>query len=116
MAYDYDVDILAAYWTGAEALEEPYASFIAANPDLTDEVSENRILSTIELLRSHMAVLQTREEAKLLHESISKLFRHSAGGSNPWSEAAATRRTKRYEFLIKNGYKKLEENFNTFFK
>jgi hypothetical protein len=89
MAYDYDVDILAAYWTGAEALEEPYASFIAANPTLTDEVSENRILSTIELLRSHMEMLQNREEAKLLHESISKLFRHSAGGSNPWSDAAA---------------------------
>lgn len=89
MAYDYDVDILAALWTGAEALEEPYASFIAANPDLTDEVSENRILSTIELLRSHMEMLQNREEAKLLHESISKLFRHTAGGSNPWSDAAA---------------------------
>lgn len=89
MAYDYDVDILAAYWTGAEALKEPYASFIAANPTLTDEVSENRILSTIELLRSHMEMLQNREEAKLLHESISKLFRHTAGGSNPWSEAAA---------------------------
>jgi len=89
MAYDYDVDILAALWTGAEALEEPYVSFIAANPDLTDEVSENRILSTIELLRSHMELLQNRGEAKLLHESISKLFRHTAGGSNPWSEAAA---------------------------
>jgi hypothetical protein len=89
MAYDYDVDILAALWTGAEDAEEPYASFIADNPDLTDEVSENRILSTIELLRSHMELLQTRGEAKLLHESISKLFRHTAGGSNPWSDAAA---------------------------
>ncbi len=89
MAYDYDVDILAALWTGAEDAVEPYASFIAANPDLTDEVSENRILSTIELLRSHMELLQTRGEAKLLHESISKLFRHTAGGSNPWSDAAA---------------------------
>jgi len=54
MAYDYDVDILAGLWTGTEDAKEPYASFIAANPDLTDEVSENRILSTIELLRSHM--------------------------------------------------------------
>jgi len=89
MAYDYDVDILAGLWTGTEDAKEPYASFIAANPDLTDEVSENRILSTIELLRSHMELLQTREEAKLLHESISKLFRHTAGGSNPWSAAAA---------------------------
>ena len=89
MAYDYDVDILAALWTGTEDAKEPYLSFIAANPDLTDEVSENRILSTIELLRSHMELLQTRGEAKLLHESISKLFRHTAGGSNPWSDAAA---------------------------
>ena len=89
MAYDYDFDILAALWTGGEAAKEPYASFIAANPTLTNEVSENRILSTIELLRSHMEMLQNREEAKLLHESISKLFRHTAGGSNPWSEAAA---------------------------
>jgi len=89
MAYDYDVDILAALWTGTEDAKEPYASFIAANPTLTDEDSENRILSTIELLRSHMELLQNRVEAKLLHESISKLFRHSAGGSNPWSEAAA---------------------------
>jgi len=89
MAYDYDTDILATLWTGGEDAEEPYASFIAANPEITDEVSENRILSTLELLRSHMELLQTREEAKLLHESISKLFRHSAGGSNPWSDTAA---------------------------
>jgi hypothetical protein len=91
MAYDYDVDILAALWTGKAAGDgaEPYASFIAANPTLTDEVAENRILSTIELIRSHMELLQTRDEAKLLHESISKLFRHTAGGSNPWSDAAA---------------------------
>lgn len=89
MAYDYDADILAALWTGAEATEEPYATFIADNPTLTDEVSENRILSSIELLRSHIELLQTRDEAKLLHESISKLIRHSAGGSNPWSPAAS---------------------------
>ena len=89
MAYDYDVDILAALWTGAEDAEEPYASFIAANPDITNEVSENRILSTIELLRSHMELLASRDEANLLHFAISRLIRHTAGGSNPWSDEAA---------------------------
>jgi hypothetical protein len=93
MAYDYDADILGVLWTGAEDGVEPYASFIAANPTLTDEVSENRILSTIELLRSHMELLQTRDEAKLLHESISKLITHTAGGSNPFSPAAAITNT-----------------------
>ncbi len=89
MAYDYDVDILAALWTGAEDGEEPYAAFIAANPTLVNEDSENRILSTIELLRSHMELLESREEANILHFAISRLIRHTAGGSNPWSEAAA---------------------------
>ena len=89
MAYDYDVDILAALWTGAEDAEEPYASFIAANPALTNETSEQRILSTIELLRSHMELLASRDEANLLHFAISRLIRHTAGGSNPFSEEAA---------------------------
>ena len=89
MAYDYDVDILAAFWTGAEELEEPYASFIADNPTLTNDTAEARILSTIELLRSHMELIASRTEGKLLHESIAKLIRHTAGGSNPFNTDAA---------------------------
>jgi superfamily II DNA or RNA helicase len=37
-------------------------------------------------------------------------------GEEPWNEAAASRRSKRYDFLIKNGYKKVEDNFGSFFK
>jgi len=88
MAYDYDVDILAALWTGIEDTEEPYATFIADNPTLTNDTAEARILSTIELLRSHMELISSRTEAKLLHESIAKLIRHTAGGSNPFSTDA----------------------------
>ena len=88
MAYDYDVDILAALWTGAEDGEEPYASFIAANPDITNQTAEVRILSSIELLRSHMELLASREEARQLHFAISRLIRHTAGGSNPYSDEA----------------------------
>jgi hypothetical protein len=89
MAYDYDVDILATLWTGAEDGEAPYASIIAANPTLTDEVSESRILSSIELVRSHIELLSSREEANLLHYAISRLIRHAAGGSDPFSAAAS---------------------------
>jgi hypothetical protein len=88
MAYNYDVDILAALWTGAEDGKEPYATTIAANPTLVNEVSENRILSSIELLRSHMALLASREEANMLHFGISRLIRHAAG-SDPFSAEAA---------------------------
>ena len=80
MAYDYDTDILAGLWTGAEDAEEPYASFIAANPDLTDDVAENRILSTIELLRSHMELLASRTEAALFRQVLSRTLRAAGSG------------------------------------
>ena len=80
MAYDYDTDILAALWTGGEDGEEPYASIIAANPDLFDEDSENRILSTIEAVRSHMEVLADRDEARLLHFCISTMLEGVGSG------------------------------------
>ena len=82
MAYIYDTDILAALWDGlgGEATKEPYASFIAANPTLTDEVSENRILSTIEALRSHMEVLADRDEARLFHFCVSTMIESFGSG------------------------------------
>jgi hypothetical protein len=80
MAYIYDTDILAALWTGGEDGEEPYATFIADNPDLTDEDSENRILSTIEAIRSHMEVLTDRDEARLFHFCISTMLEGFGSG------------------------------------
>ncbi len=80
MAYDYDTDILAALWTGGEDGLEPYASIIAANPDLFDEDSENRILSTIEAIRSHMELLADRDEARLLHFCLSTMLEGVGSG------------------------------------
>jgi hypothetical protein len=80
MSYDYDTDILAALWTGGEDAEEPYATFIADNPDLTDEDSENRILSTIEAIRSHMEILADRDEARLFHFCISTMLEGFGSG------------------------------------
>lgn len=80
MAYDYDTDILAALWTGVEDAEEPYATFIANNPDLTDEDSENRILSTIEAIRAHMAVLADRDEARLFHFCVATMLEGFGSG------------------------------------
>ena len=80
MAYDYDTDILAALWTGGEDTEEPYATFIADNPDLTDEDSETRILSTIEAIRSHMEILADRDEARLFHFCISTMLEGFGSG------------------------------------
>jgi len=89
MAYDYDVDILGALFTGGEDGKEPYVSFISENGALTNEVSERRILSSIELLRSHMELIQTRDEANLLMYALARLITHTAGGSNPFSSASA---------------------------
>lgn len=80
MAYDYDTDILAALWTGGEDGEEPYATLIADNPDLFDEDSENRILSTVEALRAHMEVLSDRDEARLFHFCISTMLEGFGSG------------------------------------
>jgi hypothetical protein len=80
MAYDYDLDILDALWDGAEDGEEPYLTFIAENPLLTDEVSENRILSTIEALRSHMELLADRDEARLFHFCIATMLEGFGSG------------------------------------
>jgi len=81
MAYDYDTDILAALFTGGqEESEEPYATFIADNPDLTDEDSELRILSTIEAIRSHIELLNGRDEARLLHFCLSTMLEGFGSG------------------------------------
>ena len=80
MAYDYDTDILAALWTGGEDGEEPYASLIAANPDLFDEASENRILSTVEAIRAHMELLADRDEARLFHFCLSTMLEGFGSG------------------------------------
>jgi hypothetical protein len=80
MAYDYDTDILAGLWTGAEDAVAPYAALIAANPTLFDQDSETRILSTIEALRSHMSVLTGRAEARLLHFCISTMLESVGSG------------------------------------
>lgn len=80
MAYDYDTDILAALWTGGEDGEEPYATLIANNPDLFDEDSENRILSTIEAVRAHMELLADRDEARLFHFCLSTMLEGFGSG------------------------------------
>ena len=74
MPYNYDTDILAALWTSLEETEEPYASFFIDNPELVNEISEERILSTIELMRSHIELLSSREEARDLHYAITRFL------------------------------------------
>lgn len=80
MAYDYDVQILAGLWTGAEDAEEPYATFATDNPTLTDDAAENRILSTIEVIRSHMEVLKSRDESRLLSFCLSTMLEDIGSG------------------------------------
>jgi len=80
MAYDYDTQILAGLWTGAEDTEEPYVTFITDNPTLTDDAAENRILSTLEALRSHMELLKSRGEARLFHFCVSAMLESFGSG------------------------------------
>lgn len=86
MAYDYDAEILGALWTAAEDGEEPYLTFIADNPDLTDDVAENRILSTVEALRAHMALLKSRDEARLFHFCLSTMLEGFGSGGFIYGE------------------------------
>jgi hypothetical protein len=83
MAYDYTTDIFDPLWDGGgspEKDEEPYATIIADNPDLFDEDSEQRILSTIEAIRSHMELLADRDEARLFHFCLSTMLEGVGSG------------------------------------
>ncbi len=80
MAYDYFTDIFDALWDGSENAEEPYATIIADNPTLFDEESEQRILSTIEAVRSHMELLADRDEARLFHFCLSTMLEGIGSG------------------------------------
>ncbi len=80
MAYDYNIDIFDALWDGAEDAEQPYADIIAANPDLFDENTELRVLSTIEAVRSHIELLEDRDEARLLHFCLSTMLEGFGSG------------------------------------
>ena len=83
MAYDYTTDIFDALWDGGgspEKDEEPYATIIADNPLLFDEDSEQRILSTIEAVRSHMELLADRDEARLFHFCLSTMLEGIGSG------------------------------------
>ena len=87
MAYLYNTDILDALFgnttggfAGLEGAEEPYATIMASNPDLFDEDTEVRILSTIEAIRSHMEILEDRDEARLLHFALSTMLEGFGSG------------------------------------
>lgn len=80
MAYDYDTDIFDALWVAGEDGEEPYVTIIADNPLLFDEDSEQRILSTIEAVRSHMELLADRDEARLFHFCLSTMLEGIGSG------------------------------------
>ncbi len=80
MAYDYFTDIFDPLWDGSENTEEPYATIIADNPLLFDEESEQRILSTIEAVRSHMELLTDRDEARLFHFCLSTMLEGIGSG------------------------------------
>ncbi len=80
MAYDYDTDIFDALWVAGEDGEEPYVTIIADNPLLFDEDSEQRILSTIEAIRSHMELLADRDEARLFHFCVSTMLEGVGSG------------------------------------
>lgn len=69
MAIDYNTDILSLY-AGKVVTEPEYA---AIDADLRDQASEQRILTTIEVLRSHLEIIESRTESNLLMEAISRL-------------------------------------------
>ena len=81
MAIDYDADILTLFQS-AEDGEEPYLAFKTVNDPagLTDDDAEDRILMTIEVVRSHLELLHLRGEARLLHFCLSAMLEEVGSG------------------------------------
>jgi len=76
MAIDYNTDILPLFVTRV-GTDEPYASVPAV---LQDDEPERRILTTIEVIRAHMANLSDRTEANLLQLVLSALMEKVGSG------------------------------------
>ena len=76
MAIDYNTDILPLFVTKV-VTDEPYASVPAV---LQDDEPERRILTTIEVIRSHMSLIESRTEAKLLQMVLSSLMEKVGSG------------------------------------
>lgn len=76
MAIDYATTIDPLYASNV-VTDAEYLAVAAANRNQT---SEQRILTTIEILRAHMAVLSSDEEARLLHYCVARML--AAMGTN----------------------------------
>ena len=77
MAIDYMADIHGLHYAG-KVVSDPEYSAIPA--DLRDDDSEQRVLTTIEVLRSHLAIIESRTEANLLLEAIARLTARVGSG------------------------------------
>lgn len=70
MAIDYVTVIDPLYATDV-VTDAAYSAVDAANRDQT---SEQRILTTVEILRAHMALLRSDEEARLFHYCVARML------------------------------------------
>lgn len=77
MTIDYMTDIHGLHYAGKVVSDPEYSSIPA---DLRDDLSEQRILTTIEVLRSHLEIIESRTEANLLLESIARLTARIGSG------------------------------------
>jgi hypothetical protein len=81
MAINYDSQILSLY-AGNVANDPAYESI---RETLRDEISEHRILTTIEVLRAHMETLNNIEDARLLGMMLSRLMEKVGSGGNVYA-------------------------------
>ncbi len=76
MPIDYDTDVLSLY-AGSVLTDAPYSG-VPAN--LRGESAEQRILTTLEVVVSHMRLLEDRDEARLLHYVLSRAITGAGSG------------------------------------
>jgi len=77
MPIDYDTDVHGALYAGSVLTDAPYSGVAAA---LRDETEEQRILTTLEVVISHIRLLRDRDEARLLHYVLSRAITKAGSG------------------------------------
>ncbi len=70
---DYDTDILPLIPFGP-ATDEPYATGETEYPDRYDDVSEQRILVMIDVMRAYLETLTRRDELQRFHHAMSRIL------------------------------------------
>jgi hypothetical protein len=76
MAIDYDTDILPFYATNV-VTDPEYSAIPAA---LRNDDAEQRILTTIEIVKAHLETLTSRTESNMLLYSLSRLAARTGSG------------------------------------